>query len=203
MVITDIKRAKKALFEIYIDDKLAASLDINIVAQHKLKKYQEITQKQLDNLIFKSNVFRAKQRALFLLSRRDYTKKELLKKLVLEYGEIASDQVILRMQELGFIDDKKYALKYARDLIFRKHFAKQRARFEMSKKGLESDVIEEALMQVELDPVEEIIKLIKTKFIFQIKDEKSKRRTINNLIRKGYNYGDIKTALNLIKQEEN
>lgn len=202
MVITDIKRIKKALFEIYIDDKLAASLDINIVAQHKLKKYQEITQKQLDNLIFKSNVFRAKQRALFLLSRRDYTKKELLKKLVLEYGEIASDQVILRMQELGFINDKKYALKYARDLIFRKHFAKQRARFEMRKKGLEIDIIEEALAQIETDPVEEISNIIKAKFISQINDEKGKRRTINNLIRKGYNYSDIKIAIDQITLED-
>lgn len=202
MIITDIKRTKKALYEIYLDNKLAANLDVNIVAQYRLKKYQEITRQQLDNLIFESNLCRAKQRVLYLLARKDYTKNELLKKLVDEFGDKASMQVVLRMEEIGLIDDEKYALKFAKDLIFRKHFAKQRARFEMSKKGLENDIIEEALAKVEFDPVEEIAKVIKAKFISKINDEQGKRRTINNFIRKGFNYGDIKAALELIEQEE-
>ncbi len=202
MIITDIKLKKKALVELYVDGKLVANIDINIVAEHKLKKMQEIDEEYLQELIRLSDEHRAKQRAMFLLSRKDYCEKELFDKLSKAYNEQAAQLAVDRMKELKFIDDERYAIKYAKDLLFRKHLAKRRAQYEMMRKGLDKELVEETLKQIETEPVEEIIQILQSKFALALSDEKGRRRAVNNLLRKGYNYEDIKVAITRLSDEE-
>ena len=52
----------------------------------------------------------AKERALALLDRRDYSRAELLKKLLAKGEEEAeATAAVERLAELGFVDDARYA----------------------------------------------------------------------------------------------
>ncbi len=195
MLITDIRPAKKSLVDLYIDGEFAVQIDKNVMAESKFKEYAEISEEELEELVLTSQKHRAKQKALFLLSRRDYSEKELIDKLAVECSRDIAVFTTERLKELSLISDERYARKYAKDLLLRKHFAKRRAEYEMLKKGLSKDLIQEVLEDIEIDPVEELVLLLKSKFLAFLNDEKGRRRTVNNLIRKGYNYEDIKIAM--------
>ena len=117
-------------------------------------------------------------------------------KLVVLFGESASKRAIERLEELGLINDEKYAREYAEVLLDRKGFSRQRAVFELMKKGIDKDVIEEILAELEPDPVEQIKKLLETKFARRLSNEKNIAKTVNSLKAMGYRWSDINEAMN-------
>ena len=97
---------------------------------------------------------------------------------------------------MGLINDEKYARGYAEVLLDRKGFSRQRAAFELIKKGIDKDVVEEILDELETDPVEQIKKLLETKFARRLSNEKDIAKTVNSLKAMGYRWSDINEAMN-------
>ena len=69
-----------------------------------------LSEEGLEALLARSRRARAKEKALFLLSRRDYSKKELFDRLSRERGrrhperDEAAAETVQRMEELGLVD---------------------------------------------------------------------------------------------------
>ena len=89
MIITDIVPKRKKLSAIYIDGEFALKLDTETVLISKFSTGSEITDEELKKLIEKSNEKRAKEKALWLISYRDHSKKELQDKLKRMYNKKA------------------------------------------------------------------------------------------------------------------
>ena len=117
-------------------------------------------------------------------------------KLIVLFGESATKRAIKRLEELGLIDDEKYAREYAEVLLDKKGFSRQRAEFELMKKGIDKDMIEEILDELEPEPVEQIKKLLQTKFARRLSNEKDLAKTVNALKAMGYRWSDINEAIN-------
>ena len=117
MKITDIVPARKKLCSVYIDGEYAMKLDAQVLAENVVKPGAELDDEQLHELIMLSDRKRSKERALWLLSGRDYSRKKLFEKLREEASEDVADEVCDRMEELGLIDDEKYARRLSHDLI--------------------------------------------------------------------------------------
>ena len=60
--------------------------------------------------------------------------------------------------------------------------------------------MENTIDSIDNDPQKSIIILIKKKYANKLNDEKGKKRTVDALLRLGYSYSDIKTALNQISE---
>ena len=133
---------------------------------------------------------------MYLIEYRSRTKKELFDKLVVLFGESAAERAVERLEELGLINDEKYAREYAEVLLDRKGFSRQRAAFELIKKGIDKDIIEEILDELETDPVEQIRKLLETKFARRLSNEKDLAKTVNSPKAMGYRWSDINEAMN-------
>lgn len=196
MIITATEERKKSLTALYIDGEYAVSVDTMTLLSTGKKVGSEITDDELYDLIETSKVNRAKEKALYLLEYRSRTKKELSDKLVPLYGESASALAIERMEELGLINDESYAREYAEVLLNKKGYSRQRAAFELLKKGIDKDVIEEILDELELEPAEQIKKLLQTKFARRLSNEKDLAKTVNALKAMGYRWSDINEAMN-------
>ena len=196
MIITSTEERKKSLTALYIDGEYAVSVDTMTFLSTGKKVGSEITDEELYDLIETSKYNRAKEKALYLIEYRNRTKKELFDKLVVLFGESASERAIERLEELGLINDEKYAREYAEILLDRKGFSRQRAEFELMKKGIDKDIIEEILDELEPDPVEQIKKLLETKFARRLSNEKDLAKTVNSLKAMGYRWSDINDALN-------
>ena len=195
MLITAAEERKKGMTALYIDGEYALSVDTLTLASRGFKAGSEITDEELYELIEASKVNRAKEKALYLIEYRSRTAKELRDKLVPLFGEDAADATIERLESLGLIDDERFARDYAEQLIRNKHFSRQRAAFELMKKGIDRDTADAVLDEMEADPTDQIRALLETKYARVPKDEKGRNRIVNSLRSMGYGWNDIRNAM--------
>ena len=92
------------------------------------------------------------------------------------------------------MNDRDYAERCAQTLIFTKHMSKRGAAMELRRKGIESEIIDEVLDDIEVDEREQIQAVIERKYP-KIDDEKIRRRAVAALQRLGYGWEDIKAVI--------
>ncbi len=145
---------------------------------------------------------KAKKRAMYLLGARDHSKAELEKKLLQNYPEDICEAVINWVDGYGYLDDEKYAVKLARQMIINKHYGLRKVRYDLKIKGIDEEIIEAVLSSYENDQiVDEIKKYIEKKYSDRLDDRKEVEKVIAALARRGYNYDDIKTAIYKINND--
>ncbi|MFT3760700.1 recombination regulator RecX [Thauera sp.] len=84
-----------------------------------------------------------RERALRHLARRDHSRAELAKKLAAHGDEDEIQAVIERMGELGLQSDERFAQAFVRSKAAR--FGASRLRSEMARRGLDRDLVDEAI----------------------------------------------------------
>lgn len=180
------------LSSLYVDGELFAKIDNEVLIRSGLKVGSSVDDEILNELKYDSDYKRSKDKSLYLLSFRDHSRKELIDKLKRDYSVGVAEKSARRMEELGLINDDNFAKRYARELLFNKHFSKRRAEFELSQKGIDKDKIYEILSNIEYDAVEQIKLLVDKKYKLAYKDEKVKKRAIAFLQRYGYSWEEIR-----------
>lgn len=194
MKITALQKKKKYLTAVYIDFEYALDLDTRILEENRILPDTEIDDDRLRELISQSEHRRAKEKALWLISFRDHSSKELFLKLKRDFREDVAEATVERMRELRLIDDESFARRLAKDL-HSKHLSEQNIRMKLMEKGIDRDFAESVAQELDIDPVEEISILIEKKYSKKISDETGRRRTVAALQRAGYKWSDIKSAL--------
>ncbi len=202
MLITAIEPRRKSLSAVYIDGEFAMKLDTACLLENHIKAGSEITDEELHELIKKSDAHRAKERALYLITYRDHSKKELTQKIKRTTSEEAAKQAVEKLEELGLINDDSYAERYARDLLNLKHMAPRGIIYKLQEKGIDKELANRVVEEMEIDPQIELCVIIEKKYVNRLSDEKEKRRAVAALQRLGYSWSDIKQALNNYVSEE-
>ncbi len=195
MTITDIRPIRKGLNNIYIDGEAAVKLDKEICLINHLKIGQKLSDEELLGLIKQSELRRAKEKALYILSGRNHSKKELIDKISRTTDREAAKEACEQMENLGLVDDDVFAKMYAKELFIRKKYGKIRVRQEMRLKGIDKELISEILEEYEEDPSEKILEILEKKYPRYKEDEKIKRRAVAALQRMGYNWEEIRRAV--------
>lgn len=132
----------------------------------------------------------AKKRALRLLERRDYSRKELILKLT-EKGESQEDAeaVADRFVELGVIDDDRYSRMLVRH-YGAKGYGICRIKQELYRHGIHTDLWEDAL--TELPPREEQMdKLFRAKLRSEHPDRAEIKKAMDALLRRGFSWSEV------------
>lgn len=197
MRVTDVTVTKKGRFAVFLDGEFWCSMTPELFIHSHLAVGDEVPGEELAALQYESELQSAKSRALGLLSGQDYTAQQIFLKLTKKYDEEISAAAVARMQELGLIDDERYADRCARDLVNIKHFAPRRVKQELRRRGISDEDIEAALEQfLECDPRFEIARAVQRRFRkLEREDEKSVARVFSALVRLGYQYDDIRYVL--------
>ena len=151
--------------------------------------------RQLHACIQDSDKKRCKDKALWLISFRDYSRSDLIGKLRRDYSDESCESAVHRLEELGLIDDGRYARRYTADLINLKHLSERGVRQKLYEKGVDRDLIDEVVEEFEFDEKEQIRTIIEKKYARSLNDEKGQRRCANALARLGFSYGDIKSVM--------
>ncbi len=148
----------------------------------------------------------ARSYAMTLLSRRAYTEKGLYDKLAKRYDEQLAASAVARMLELGLLDDEDYARRHAADLHKLKGLSPRRISLALRQKGIDEDIVEAVVAEFDDDQKPQIAKIVCRKYLPNrerfFEDEKGKNKMINALLRLGYKYGDIATALRNLEEDE-
>jgi len=196
MIIT-AKKGKGNKIHISIDDEYRATVDSDFWYSQTIRNGDEITDDELTALLDAVGFRRAYNRALDIISRRDHCKKELVQKLSQKVEKHIAQDVADRVEELGLLNDESYATRLAQELVRRKGMSSFRIRQELISRGISREIADDVAGELDTDDKECIINLLNTKFVNRdLSDEKELRRTINALMRLGYQYSDIKNAIN-------
>ena len=136
----------------------------------------------------------AKEKALQLLDRRDYSRAELLRKLAeKDFDEAEATEAVDRLVELGFVDDARYA-----PIIVRHYAAKgygaQRVRQELQRRGIPKELWDEAMEQMPQQD-DTVDWLLRAKLKSETPDRAELKRASDFLLRKGYGWDEIKAAV--------
>ena len=194
MTITAIEPRRRQMCALFIDGEYVMNLDAQTLIENRFDVGREIDDDELKEIIEKSNERRAKDKALWLISYRSHSKKELFDKLRRDFDEDSAQKAVDRMQELGLINDGEFAKAYARKLVYGKKMSLRAAELELRRKGIDEITAEQALSELEYDAQTQIIEFISKKYR-NIEDEKVRRRAVAALQRKGYGWDDIKQAI--------
>ena len=141
-----------------------------------------------------------KNRALQMLDKRDYARKELIGKLV-QKGETPEDAqaVVDRFVELGVVDDEKYGAMVVRHYAA-KGYGAARIRTELSRRGVPRELWEELLSQ--MPPAEEAAeRFIQSKCKGKQLDREMLRKLSAALQRRGFSWQDIGPVLRRLEDE--
>lgn len=202
-----IKEGKGNKIHIYVDEEYRATVDSDYWYSEKYRNYKEINEEELTELFDAVSFRRAYNKGLDLLSRRPHGTKELIKKLCEKgHGKEPAEKACDRLLELGLLNDEEFARLLANELYERKGYGIKRINQELIFRGIDREIAENTIESLDIDTQTRIILVIKKKYINKINDEKGRKRAIDGLMRLGYSYSDIKSALNSISdfcEEEN
>ena len=196
MIITNIKKSKKGNILVYADNNYLTSISLEVFVKSKIKIGDYIDEEILSEINSESNNYKAKEKALRLLSFRAHSKKELENKIKHYTDPQSAEQVAKKMEDIGLVNDLEFSKAYAKEFSSRKYYSKNRIIYELSQKGVEKSIILEAISDIDIDEDENIKNFINHKRYGNLKDEKVRRRAVSALQRLGYNWSQISSFIN-------
>lgn len=197
--ITDITKTKKGLNALFSDDGFLFSVDDMLMVQYKIKIGSCFSQQELTLLYEKSNTNKAVQKAYNLLSYRSHSRYELYTKLCRSFDGDCADKACDKMEEYGLINDGEYCKAKAEYLINVKKCSLCEVKAKLLTLGINKDIIECCMEMYSSDIQAENLRYIIQKKYHSKLDQPQK--VIAALMRKGFSYHDIKSALRSMEIE--
>ncbi len=141
------------------------------------------------------------QYALRLLSGRDYTVAKMRHKLAAqEVVEQGLETVVSRLQREGWLNDMRYAERFAESALSSGRYYGVRLRLEMRRRGFSEEVVHETLapLLAESDEISEVRSAAERRypgFSYSAASDRDKRRVVGFLQRRGFGFSAIMRAL--------
>lgn len=195
----DVQKNNKNRVNVYIDNEYSFSCDAEIVYRYGLKVSKSIDLDEIGKIVNTDNLIKAKNDTLKIIERSYKTEKELREKLLKKGYDIRTiDKAVDFAKEYNYVDDRKYAEMYMKDKG--KLNGKNKLKYDLIRKGVEEEVIEELQNSVSGDDEAygaELLAGKKYALISQRENDKRKlyEKLLRFLISKGYSWEVAKSAI--------
>lgn len=142
--------------------------------------------------------------ALRLLTRRDYSRAELTARLQQRgFSDTQIIPAVQRCNELGYLNDERYALERARALLRSGRAVGSRLVADLRQRGIPTEMAEEAASEAaqEFDQESLFEQLLEQRFAgfsFRQASDRDKQRVVNYFRRRGF---DLSLILNRLRKE--
>lgn len=200
MKITAIKQQVKRSdrYSIFVEGKYAFSLGEGALLETKLASGQELNEKQIEEYKKLSAEDKLYNQALRYVAMRPRSRWEIETYLKRKDSPAPLiEQITNKLAGLGLVDDVKLARAYVHDRQLLRPTSRRKIISELKKKRLPGEAIEAAL--AEYDAENEAGELATLQTVIATKRRQGKYQDDDKLMqylaRQGFNYGDIKSAL--------
>ena len=181
------KRRSKVL----ISEDFAFVLYNGEIRRYHIEEGAELTEERYRQILDEVLRKRARERAIYLLKEKDRTEAELTKKLrEVFYPEEVIREVLELFKARHYIDDEEYGRRYLDNHSQKK--SRRRLQYDLQRKGLDRDQIEELLEEIEVPEADQIRELLQKK---GETDQKEKGKLMMALARKGFAYEAIRSVM--------
>ena len=144
----EIQKNNKDRVNIYLDGEYALAINAELVYKENLKVKDDVDISKLQEIAEKESYIRCKESAIKIIERSYKTEKEIRDKLKQKgYEEKQINNSIDFLKEYNFINDNTYAKAFIKDKLSSK--GSQKIKYDLMKKGIAKDIIEENLIKVE------------------------------------------------------
>lgn len=176
---------------IYIDNKAKYKLNENIIKSLDIHLGKVLSNQGIENIISEDKIIRGKEYLLRLLSRRIYSRYEILKKLNYKgYPENIIANLILWLENNNYINDEIFAKTWAQFRLQNKPIGRYKLNQELKIKGIKQEIIQKVIDKTynEIDELTLARNLIKEKIVSsEIKNIRIDPKKIYNLLlRRGF-----------------
>ncbi|MCL4367400.1 RecX family transcriptional regulator [Patescibacteria group bacterium] len=216
--ITTVELQKKNphRFNVYLDGQFAFGADDDLLVEYKIISGKEITQQELDKLLFAAEIGKLLEKLYGLLTIRQRSKKEIVDylhrlsfKRQIKNQDPLSDavvnQLIQRLEQKALINDLQFAKSWVAARRKSKQKGLQALKTELYQKGISREIIEEVLAQDHSEFDEEILAeqalQKKLKAWSQLPQVDFRKKATEFLLRRGFNYSIVTNLIAKISQK--
>lgn len=193
MVVTALKQGSPGRFCVEFDGGETLLSTLEAVTDARLFVGMELDEDAFEELRRSSSKALDRQKALELLSRRSYSRRELKDKLLRRGAdEQRAEDCVAWLCERGYLDDGEYAGAIARHYAA-KGYGAGRVREELRRRGVERELADETL--AELPEGTEKLDAFIARRLGDTNDRDSVRKVCAALFRRGWSREDIRAAL--------
>ena len=199
MVVTALKQCSPGSFLVEFDSGETLRSTLEAVTDARLYVGMELDEAAFEELKKSSSKAIDRRKALEILSRRPYSRRELKDKLLRSgVDEQRAEECVAWIAERGFLDDGEYAGAVARHYAA-KGYGAGRVKPELQRRGIERELADETLAELP-DNTEKLDAFIARR-LSDPSDRDSVRKVSAALFRRGYSWEEIRAALRRFDSE--
>ena len=207
--ITQIETQKRNenRVSIYLDGAFAFGLNREVLHQNHLHEGDELSRKDIDNILLVEEIRAAKDKALRFLSCRDRSVLELSAKLAeRDFSEWVIEIVVRDFLRVGLLDDMRFARAFAQAKMIQKPVAKRLLMHTLKIKGIEGEsarlAVEEAYQDRSEVSVAGDLASRRLERLGNDSDLKVRKKISDFLARRGFSWETIRSVLSNLPEKE-
>lgn len=192
MKILEIKKDKwTQRYIVYLENDESYKFSIDQIVKYDLKEDSDIDYIKLIEALNEENIKEAYNKALELLTLKDYTSFEIKTKLNKKgYEDDVIENVIYKLIDYNFINDERYANNYLDySLKYKKH-GKNKIIYSLRQKGINKSILSSLNFDNNKE-YEYALILGEKKFNKLTEDKNKKEKIYRYLLSRGYNIGVV------------
>jgi regulatory protein len=199
----ELQKNNENRVNIFLNNNFAFGLDAFICYKYNLKTNMELDESFIVNILKSEERDKASNYAMYLLAKKDRTKKEIIDKLKDKgFDEDIIDCVLDKLLEYNYINDEIYCEKYINDKTKFSKYGINKIKAKLYAKGVDRDTISTEIVKIDNDLEFENALLLAKKKLNSIKESdkyKIKAKLSNHLISKGFAYDTIRKVFSQLE----
>ncbi|MBR2870458.1 MAG: RecX family transcriptional regulator [Clostridia bacterium] len=196
-----IQEKNKNRCNIFIDGDFFMGVPIDLVYKYSLKVGMEIDSDELKRITNEKDYLEAFEKATNYLSKYLKTKKQVQTYLLGKgYSLETANNVISKLIDYGFINDKEFAKRYIESNSNTQGV--NLLKYKLMMKGLRKEDVSEVYEDSQIDSKENAKNLALKKMNGKENTKENLAKVYRYLISKGFTYEDATFAIDFIKQEQ-
>ena len=217
--ITSVEPQKKNLrrFNVYLDGEFAFGADEDLVVNKRLVVGKEISKEDLEKILFEAEVGKLMERMYGWFSLRQHSEAEVRQYFRIKNQEsrikdkepisqLVIDATIETLKKKGMVND----LEFAKALVEARRKSRQKGiraiKSELFQKGIDKEIIEKVISDTRYEiSEEELAKQAlekKIKYWKNLDPKKLYQKSIEFLLRKGFDYEVVKSVIEKVIKKE-
>lgn len=136
-----------------------------------------------------------------LCSRREYCRKDVLKKVMtaLDGDAAKAEEVVGKLVEERYVDDRRYAAAFARDKASIAGWGAAKIRYMLAAKGVDREIIASALEEIDVNRADARLEKLMENKARSLKDDPQRRiKLLRFGVGRGYGYEEVSSVIDRI-----